>query len=43
MRIMYSANLSWKVFQNVLAILSHRTDIREREPAGRDRDVRGTR
>jgi len=40
-RIMYSANLSWKVFQNILTNLITRGLINENEePAGKDRDVK---
>ena len=40
-RIMYSANLSWKVFQNVLNNLITQGLINENEePAKRDKDVK---
>ena len=40
-RIMYSANLSWKVFQNVLNNLINQGLITENEePVGKDRDVK---
>jgi predicted transcriptional regulator len=40
-RIMYSANLSWKVFQNVLNNLITQGLINENEEsAGKDREVR---
>jgi|PlaIllAssembly_1097288.scaffolds.fasta_scaffold86830_3 predicted transcriptional regulator len=40
-RIMYSANLSWKVFQNVLTNLITQGLINENEePAGKERDVK---
>jgi len=40
-RIMYSANLSWKVFQNVLNnLITQRLITENAEPAGKDRDVK---
>ena len=40
-RIMYSANLSWKVFQNVLNNLITQSLINENEEsAGKDREVK---
>jgi predicted transcriptional regulator len=40
-RIMYSANLSWKVFQNILNNLITQGLITENEePAGKDRGVK---
>ncbi len=40
-RIMYSANLSWKVFQNILGnLLTQGLILENEEQAGKERDVR---
>ena len=40
-RIMYSANLSWKVSQNVLNnLITQRLIMENAEPAGKDRNVK---